>query len=351
MNHNKRLKNKNSLNTPILKTEKTHKTDMQEELKQMTSEYENLGLSNKQVSIKSEEDIFINCLEIRSVTQLFSIIGIYITKKYPNLFKNIDITLQSLDQDTYFEGYVGKMLILPFISSFIALIFILFNIVYGVFYLGFLSYVLLPIIFITTFSFLYYNPFRLRAAKRLNINSNLPFALNHLAAIASSGAPPEKAFEILSIFTEFGAISKESSKIIDRIHFGEDITTAIKHVMRITPSEKFKGLLAGILTVIETGGDLEEYLKQAAETAMHNYKLAQNQYTDSLSTYADIYTAILIAAPLFMVSILAVMNIIPSTKLVGGISIPFALTVGVYIVMPVLNILFILLIDMMQPEI
>jgi len=69
----------------------------------------------------------------------------------------------------------------------------------------------------------------------------------------------------------------------------------------------------------------------------------------TLSTYADFYTAVLIAAPLFFVSVLSVMSLVGGS--VFGLSIPNAMRIGVYAMIPLMNIMFILFIHYTQPTI
>ncbi len=205
--------------------------------------------------------------------------------------------------------------------------------------------------FLIVFSIFYMYPFQKVHQKTQNINTNLPFAINHMAAIASAGVPPVKCFEMLAEFKEYGDISNEAKNIVRRVNaFGEDITQSIKYVAQRTPSRDLKDLLYGILSVIESGGNLKDYLNEMAQLALFNYKLSRKKYIHSLSTYADIYTAILIAAPLFLVSILSVMSIVPGQGL-GGISIIYFMTIGIYVIIPVLNLAFLIFITYTQPEI
>lgn len=186
-------------------------------------------------------------------------------------------------------------------------------------------------------------------SRRRNIETNLPFAITHMAAIASSGVPPSTMFRLLTGFEEYGEISKEAKKIVQNIDvLGMDITTAIRDVARKTPSENFKQFLEGVATTIDTGGDLHSYLKKSSENAMFEYKLRREKYLQTLSTYADFYTAVLIAAPLFLVAILSVMTIIEGK--VFGMSIPEVMFFGIFFGIPIINALFLLFLHLTQPE-
>jgi archaellum biogenesis protein FlaJ (TadC family) len=100
---------------------------------------------------------------------------------------------------------------------------------------------------------------------------------------------------------------------------------------------------------VETGGDLKRFLKGVTQEALFDYKLRREKYLETLMTYADFYTAVLIAAPLFFISILSVMAMIGGT--IGGMSILDMMKIGIYAFIPLLNIAFIAFVHMTQPEI
>jgi len=73
------------------------------------------------------------------------------------------------------------------------------------------------------------------------------------------------------------------------------------------------------------------------------------KYVESLSTYSDIYTGVLIAAPLLFIVTLAIINLLGGQ--ISGLSVATISTIGAYIVLPVLNVMFILFLNIIQPEV
>jgi flagellar protein FlaJ len=186
-------------------------------------------------------------------------------------------------------------------------------------------------------------------SRRKSIETNLPFAIVHMAAAASSGLPPSTMFRLLVGFKEYGEVSTEARKIVRNIDvFGLDITTAIREVAKKTPSTSFREFLEGVATTIDTGGDLYTYLQQQADRAMFEYRIRREKYLQTLSTYADFYTAVLIAAPLFLVAVLTVMSMIEGN--VWGLSIPDVMRLGIFVLIPLVNTLFLLFLHLTQPE-
>ena len=85
-----------------------------------------------------------------------------------------------------------------------------------------------------------------------------------------------------------------------------------------------------------------------AEDTMNTYRLERKKYVETLSTYSDIYTGILIAAPLLFMVTLAIINILGGV--IAGLSVGTLALFGTYIVIPFLNIVFILFLNIVQPE-
>lgn len=252
-----------------------------------------------------------------------------------------------------FEVYVGKMLfftVFSFLISFCALTFALtllmipplYTIVGALAVSGAIAFGILTV---------YHSyPFQLLTSKKYSIESNMPFAINHMGAIAESGVPPFIMFKLLSSVEEYGEVANEAKRIVRNVDaFGMDLTSAIRNVADRTPSNNFKRFLYGIISTTETGGNIKSYLENSAKEALFDYKLKREKYLQTLSTYADFYTAVLIAAPLFFVSVLSVLSLIGGR--IFGLDIPTAIRLGIYIAIPLLNTVFILFIHYTQPRV
>ena len=185
--------------------------------------------------------------------------------------------------------------------------------------------------------------------RRREIKNDLPFAILHMAAVAGSGARLIDVFAMLLQSGEYKALSGEIKRIMNYVHlFGYNLTTALKSISQITPSPDFKELLNGMISTIESGGSIKNFLKSKAEDTMNTYRLERKKYVEVLSTYSDIYTAILIAAPLLFIIVLVMINIIGSK--LGGLDISFIQKLGTFVIVPALNIGFIVFMNIVQPD-
>ncbi len=201
----------------------------------------------------------------------------------------------------------------------------------------------------SVFLYMYIYPSIKTNRRKASIEANLPFAVNHMAAVAESGATPYSTFKVLAQFKEYGEISEEAEKIVRNMDlFGLDEISALRDVIGKAPSKDFKEFLEGLLTTIQTGGSLKRYLRSESREAMLNYRTTREKYTQMVSIYADLYTALLIAAPLVMIAILAILNVIGGT--VFGLPIDLLIRLGIYVVVPLLNVLFLAFLFMTQPS-
>ncbi len=196
----------------------------------------------------------------------------------------------------------------------------------------------------------YMYPFMKIKDRKRSTTTNLPFAINHMASVSTSGVPPATMFELISASEEYGEVSIEIKKIVDYVFiFGYDLLTAMRSVASTTPSPAFKEFLEGFVSTVETGGDLESYLKQKADETTLTYQLERQRYNQSISTYSDIYTGLLIAAPLFFVAALAMVNLLGGT--LGGLPVDVVMALGAYVLVPVMNIAFLIFLQVNQPEV
>ncbi len=279
-------------------------------------------------------------------------VSFYLLDTFPEVFKALYNALRLANIRVLSNTYVNIMVLFVFLSSVIALPASFFLFV-GKVPLDQLVLKTIGMTFLISLSTLiafYAYPFAKIKERRRNINSNLPFAINHMAAVASSGVPPTRMFQLIADSPEYGEVSIEIAKIVEYIDlFGYDFLTALKSVAAISPSPSFKDFLEGLVSTIESGGDIKNYLSEKADEAMLFYELERQKYLESISTYSDIYTGILIAAPLFFVTALSMVSMLGGA--IGGMDVNTVIVVGTYVVVPMLNVAFILFLSMTQPEV
>jgi flagellar protein FlaJ len=280
-------------------------------------------------------------------------ISLYLLDNFPDFFKDIYHALRLANIKVLSNTYVN-MMVLGVLSGTLLGLFI-FAFFFAATALPFIQVVFRTLMMavltgLAVFAGFYAYPYSKLKQRRRSINTNLPFAINHMAAVSSSGVAPVKMFRLISESKEYGEVSAEIEKIVNYVEiFGYDVLTALKAVAATSPSYQFKDFLEGMVSTTQTGGDIKSYFSQKAEDAMLNYKLDRQKYTETVSTYSDIYTGMLIAAPLFFVAALSLVSLLGGK--VGGIGVNVIIIIGTYVVIPFLNVSFLAFLEMTQPEI
>ena len=91
---------------------------------------------------------------------------------------------------------------------------------------------------------------------------------------------------------------------------GIDILSAIKQGALRSPSIKFQDFLQGVVTTSRSGGRLKPYFLMKAEEYEKENKLDMKSTMETLSMLAESFVTVVVAFPLFLVVILAIMAIV-----------------------------------------
>jgi flagellar protein FlaJ len=162
-----------------------------------------------------------------------------------------------------------------------------------------------------------------------NIDRYLPFATNFINTMSVAGISPAEIFETLSTVDLYGEVQKEAKKINTEIKLmGIDTITAIQHAITITPSDKFKEFLQGILSVIQSGSELGPYFNRCVEKYMEADIVDRKKNLESLAVMAEAFVVTVIAFPLFLVIIISIMGMTS-----GGISFEFMFVLA-FLILP-----------------
>jgi len=275
-----------------------------------------------------------------------------IVDKYSDLFIIIKENLPKADMKIAFRTYMSTVLlttvIVYLVSIFaigIALLFIKSSLILSIAYIAFIPMTSAMIILLS----LTFYPVQRASSRKKNIESNLPFVLTHMGAISGSGVPPYVIFRLISQFSEYGELAKEMGKIVRNIdQFGIDPLTAVKEVAEKTPSDSLREVLLGFVTTTESGGNMKIFLKSAGDQALFEWRNRRERFLQQLSAYAEFYTGILIAAPLFIIALFSVLNQIQPEF--SGYNILSLMKMSIYIIVPVLNGAFLMFLGGVEVE-
>ncbi len=172
--------------------------------------------------------------------------------------------------------------------------------------------------------------------RKRDIDKRIGPAMSFISAMASADVNIDVIFKELSRQPIYGEIQKESEWITrDTELLGIDILTAIGKAAQRTPSQRFQEFLQGVVTTSTSGGQLKPYFLQKAEQFEKEHKLEIRAQLESLGLMAESFVTVVVAFPLFLIVIMAIMAIVPGgggsagttitlLYLVVGLMVPFS---------------------------
>ena len=142
------------------------------------------------------------------------------------------------------------------------------------------------------------------------IDKHMPYAANFINTMSVAGISPAEIFEALAEVELYGEIQKEAQKITTGINMmGVDTITALSNAIKISPSDKFKEFIQGILAVIQSGSELGPYFDRCVEKYMKDDLIDRKRNLESLAIMAESFVVTVIAFPLFLVIIISIMGL------------------------------------------
>lgn len=151
-----------------------------------------------------------------------------------------------------------------------------------------------------------------RAKRRARkIDKKLTGAMSFISAMASAEVPIDVIIRELSRQHIYGEIREEAEWITrDTELLGVDILTALKRAATRTPSPKFQEFLQGVVTTATSGGQMKPYFLMKAEQFEKEDKLEMRKRMETLGLLAESFVTVVVAFPLFLVVIMAIMALI-----------------------------------------
>jgi flagellar protein FlaJ len=186
----------------------------------------------------------------------------------------------------------------------------------------------------------YYYP-RLRADTReRNIDFMLPNAIVFMYALTYGGMSLVEVMDKLAEADDaYGAVSEEFDMIRRDVDlFGNDLYTAIRNARNLTPSDNLEQFLDDMVSVLESGGEVSDFLEESGKTYLRRAQESQEDFLETLAILSEVFIVGFVAAPLFLVVILLVISVL------GGQSLQM-LYVIIYAGLPLGMALFLVLVS------
>jgi len=181
----------------------------------------------------------------------------------------------------------------------------------------------------------WYTPKKMAEARGLQIDESLPRTVAFMFALSRSGMSYRKVMDILVQNAQyFGGAAREFTVSRRDIKLSNsDLLTATERLARTSPSDEFASFAEDLSNVLRTGQSIPEYLLDKYNEYQEDKKTKQEQILEEISALAEGYVALLVAGPLFLITLLVVIGL-----LLGGTLL--IVRIFIYIVIPLANIGF-----------
>jgi len=261
---------------------------------------------------------------------------------------SIIVGIVSLILGIIFGFIIASMVTLPtltFTNSDIAWLFRLFTPYKNTLIIVFVG-LIVPLVFagICYFAFML-RPSLTANLRKVRIDTQLPNAVTYMYALSKGET---NIVEIIRAVAElpnvYGEISHEFAMVLrDTDLLGIDFMTALRNIQYQTPSSNFDQLVGNLITLIDNGGDIEDFLGIQIERYRTDTKSEHSLFLDMLGMLAEAYVTGFVAAPLFILIVAVTIGAMKGSMTV-------LLMVMTYVIIPFSSIAFIFLIDLMLPK-
>ena len=164
-------------------------------------------------------------------------------------------------------------------------------------------------------------PYSQASARERQINMLLSDAVSYMYALSVGGL---NQLEILESMAEaddtYGEVAKEFQSIVNETqYFGTDYRNAVRKQSQETPSDELSQFLTDMLSIINSGGDMEQFLYDKKEKHMRTAKQQQEMTLETLELFGEMYMTLSLF-PLLLIIILVIMSMMgdPKTDLIYG---------------------------------
>ena len=270
------------------------------------------------------------------------------------LFKDVDVNLRRSGVKISFRAYVSLavfatlLLSASFLVSIPLVLVLAFHLSPPISLLLGVGVAMLVGAF-TTIGFYIYPLYRADNLKR-SLEDGLTFITGYMAVLSGAGVSPEHTFHSLAQIDLSPIVTAEARTLVRDVElFGRDIFSALKSASDRTPSKRFKEFLEGFIEVTYSGGNVTNYLVNRSRQYMRLKGIALRRFADTLGILAEFYVTILVAGPLILVVMLAVMAMLGGSS--SGLLNPvLLLNLLTYLIIPVGSIVLLVFLDIISPR-
>ncbi len=198
--------------------------------------------------------------------------------------------------------------------------------------------------FSLTFGAFIFKP-RLDAGERKrDINQLLPDTISFMYALSVGGMNQLEIIESVAEAEDtYGTVSEEFQSIMyETTYFDTDYRNAIRSQAEETPSEHLSQFLMDMLAILQSGGDMENFLEDKKDKHLRLAKQQQQAVLDTLELFGEMYMTLSLF-PLLLIIILVAMSLLGNASMMMMYGV-------IYGLIPMIAVGFLVLVSTVQQD-
>ncbi len=172
--------------------------------------------------------------------------------------------------------------------------------------------------------------------RRREIDLVLPDVVGFMYSLSVGGMDTLDIFSAVADSEDtYGEAAVEFQQLTHEIeYFNVDYQTAVERVAQTTPSDDLSKFLIDMLAVVNSGGDLTDFLETETDHQIDQRRRTQADLLNTLELFGEVYISLTVL-PLILIVVLVIMALLGDAQLL-------LLLVTVYVVLPALNAVYFL---------
>jgi flagellar protein FlaJ len=204
-----------------------------------------------------------------------------------------------------------------------------------------------PLVLVPLMSFFYLliYPDAALMRRQKELDYEIVFAARHITIALKSGMPLFDTF--VGASSGYGIVSREFSKIVDKVVLGVPVTQAIGDVTQNNPSKYFNRVMIQIANSVSSGADMGSSLESVLDQISKEQLIALNEYSQKLTPIVMFYMVFGIIVP----SLGIVLATVVFSAISGGkFGFSSGLLVIAFFLIAVIQFLFLGLVESARPK-
>ena len=154
-------------------------------------------------------------------------------------------------------------------------------------------------------------PYSTASGRKREINMLLPDAISFMYALSVGGLNQLEILEAMARADDtYGEVAKEFQSIVrETEYFGTDYRNAIREQAMVTPSEELSQFLSDMLSIVNSGGSMEQFLDDKKQKHLRTAKQEQETVLETLELFGEMYMTLSLF-PLLLIIILVIMSML-----------------------------------------